>query len=540
MERLYFEVPGIGRKDDAIDYINEFYEYKSDINGAGGLHRFLDNYEGWLEKLEADYVRVPVGEKVPARTYFLVRESDWRIVGMINIRTVLNERLSKYGGHIGYSIRPTERGKGYNKINLYLGLKVLDRCRVRTAFLDADLDNPASWRTMEALGGERIREYYDDEDAHCTVVDYHIDVKKALAEHPEYEEMIMQPGEQNKKVRNIAIVSLSSGIIGEPFIRFEVEVGLRRLKEYGLNVKFMPHALKGLEYVRAHPEKRAEDLLAAFRDPEIDMILCAIGGDDTYKLLPYLFDHNELAEAVTDKIFLGFSDTTVNHLMLHKVGLKTFYGQAFLSDLCELGPEMHPYTRKFFEELIETGGIREIRPSDVWYGEREAFTPEQVGKQLPARPNQGFELLQGPPVFSGKILGGCIDSMYDFFDGSLYADMPVLCRKYHLFPDAEDWKGRILLLESSEEKPTPEAYRQALKYLKGTGVFGAVSGVLAGKPMDETYAEEYKQLLVEVIDRPELPIVFNLNIGHAMPRCIMPFGAEATVDAEKQVIRFAE
>ena len=71
-------------------------------------------------------------------------------------------------------------------------------------------------------------------------------------------------------------------------------------------------------------------------------------------------------------------------------------------------------------------------------------------------------------------------------------------------------------------------------------MFSAVSGVLAGKPMDETYAEEYKQLLVEVIDRPELPIVFNLNIGHAMPRCIMPFGVEAAVDAEEQVIRFTE
>ena len=340
-------------------------------------------------------------------------------------------------------------------------------------------------------------------------------------------------------IRNIAIVSLSSGIIGEPFVQFEVEIGLRRLKEYGLNVKFMPHARMGLEYVRNHPEKRAEDLLAAFRDPEIDMILCAIGGDDTYRLLPYLFDHDELADAVTDKIFLGFSDTTINHLMLHKVGLRTFYGQAFFCDLCELGPEMHPYTRKYFEELITTGGIREITPSDVWYSERESFTPDQVGKQLPAHPNQGFELLQGAPVFSGKILGGCIDSMYDFFDGGRYADMPVFCRKYQLFPDAKDWKGRILLLESSEEKMTPEAYRQALNYLKETGVFEAVSGVLAGKPMDETYAAEYKQLLVEVIGRPELPIVFNLNIGHAMPRCIMPFGVDAVVDAEKQVIRFA-
>ena len=341
-------------------------------------------------------------------------------------------------------------------------------------------------------------------------------------------------------IKNVTIVSLSSGIIGEPFVQFETEIGLKRLKEYGLNVKFMPHAKMGLDYIKAHPEKRAEDLLAAFRDPETDMILCAIGGDDTYRLLPYLFEHNELAEAVTDKVFLGFSDTTINHLMLHKAGLRTFYGQAFLPDICEIGPEMHPYTRKYFEELIRTGTIREITPSDVWYEERLAFTPDQVGTRTPSHPNQGFELLQGAPVFSGKILGGCIDSMYDIFNGDRYEDMPLLCEKYRLFPEKEDWKGRIILLETSEEKPTPEKYRESLEYLKARGVFDAVNGVLAGKPMDETYAAEYKELLKEVIAKPELPIVFNINIGHAMPRCIMPFGVEATVDTGKQVIRFTE
>ena len=341
-------------------------------------------------------------------------------------------------------------------------------------------------------------------------------------------------------IKNVTIVSLSSGIIGEPFVQFETEIGLKRLKEYGLNVKFMPHAKMGLDYIKAHPEKRAEDLLAAFRDPETDMILCAIGGDDTYRLLPYLFEHNELAEAVTDKVFLGFSDTTINHLMLHKAGLRTFYGQAFLPDICEIGPKMHPYTRKYFEELIRTRTIREITPSDVWYEERLAFTPDQVGTTTPVHPNQGFELLQGSPVFSGKILGGCIDSLYDFFNGERYEDMPVLCEKYRLFPEKEDWKGRIILLETSEEKPTPEKYRESLEYLKARGVFDAVNGVLAGKPIDETYAAEYKELLKEVIAKPELPIVFNINIGHAMPRCIMPFGVEATVDTGKQVIRFAE
>ena len=191
MEKFYFEIPGISRKEDAIDYIREFLEYGSEINGAGGLHRFLDDYEGWLKKLDLDYIQVPIEERVPARTYFLVRESDSRIVGMINIRIALNERLSHYGGHIGYSIRPTERGKGYNNINLYLGLKVCRKYGIERIFMDADLENPASWKTMEAFGGVRIREYYDDVNAHCTVVDYNIDVSQALDSHPEYEERII-------------------------------------------------------------------------------------------------------------------------------------------------------------------------------------------------------------------------------------------------------------------------------------------------------------------------------------------------------------
>ena len=341
-----------------------------------------------------------------------------------------------------------------------------------------------------------------------------------------------------KAIKTVAIVSLSSGIIGEPFVAHEVEIGLRRLSDYGLNVKFMPNARNGMDDLKAHPEKRAEDLLRAFRDPEVDMILCAIGGDDTYRLLPWLFDHDELIGAASDKVFLGFSDTTINHFMLNKIGLRSFYGQAFLPDLCEMGPTMLPYTRKFFEELIATGGIRAITPSDVWYGERKSFAPDQIGVGLPPRPDSGFELLQGTSVFSGKILGGCIDSMYDLFSGERYADMPALCAKYGLFPEPEQWRGRILLLESSEERMPPAQYRRALEYLKEWGVFDAVSGVLVGKPIDGMYAREYKQLLTEVVDRPQLPIVFNLNVGHALPRCIVPFGVEAVVDAERQVIRF--
>lgn len=185
MERFYLETPSMDRKKDALEYINEFYEYKSSINGVGALHKYMDNYEGWLDKLYIEENSEVTERMVPALTYFLVRESDHKIVGMINIRLALNENLRKLGGHIGYSIRPTERNKGYNKINLYLGLKICDEHGIKEAFLDADLDNPASWRTMEALGGKRVKEYFN-EQTQTIIVDYIIDVKNALEKYKEF------------------------------------------------------------------------------------------------------------------------------------------------------------------------------------------------------------------------------------------------------------------------------------------------------------------------------------------------------------------
>ena len=343
-------------------------------------------------------------------------------------------------------------------------------------------------------------------------------------------------------VQTVAIVSLSSGIIGEDFARHEYEIGKKRLESYGLQVRLMEHTLKGIEYVKDHPAERAMDLIHAFADPSIDMILCAIGGDDTYRLLPYLFAQNELQEAVKlskgRKAFLGFSDTTMNHLMLHKLGIPTFYGQSFLADVCELDHEMLPYSRKYFEELLHTGRISEIRPSDVWYEERTDYSEAAVGTKRTSHPNKGFEMLQGEADFSGEILGGCIDSLYDIFNHDRYADSQEMCEEYHLFPEKEEWKGKILLLESSEEQPTPQLYQKMLQALKNTGIFEVLSGVLVGKPMDELYYDAYKEILIDTIADPHLSILYNVNIGHAAPRCIIPFGVRATADAAEQVIRF--
>ncbi len=340
-------------------------------------------------------------------------------------------------------------------------------------------------------------------------------------------------------VKTVAIVSLSHGTIGEAFAKHELELGLNRLEKYGLKVKFMNNALKGHDYLKAHPEKRAEDLLQAFSDDEVDMILCAIGGDDTFRLLPCLFENDELKKAVKEKIFLGFSDTTTNHFMLNKVGIKTFYGQSFLADVCELENEMLPYTKKYFEELITTGTIKKITPSDVWYESRTDFRESQKGVKLPShKDSKGFELLQGKPVFSGNIFGGCVETIFDMYSGEWYEESAVLCKKYDILPSLKDWEGKILLLESSEMKIEPEIYRRALQSLKDRGIFDVINGILVGKPQDEMYYEEYKNVLTETVNNKDLPIVYNINIGHALPRCIIPFGANATVDTEKQRIVF--
>lgn len=340
------------------------------------------------------------------------------------------------------------------------------------------------------------------------------------------------------KVKKIGIVSLSSGMMGESFIEHELKIGKERLNKYGIEIEFLPHALKGIDFIEAHPESRANDLLMAFKDDSIDMILCAIGGEDTYRLLPYLFENNELESVVKQKIFLGFSDTTMNHFMLNKVGIKTFYGQAFLPDVCELSNEMLPYTQKYFEELITRGKIKEVRPSDVWYQEREDFSENAVGTDMEKHTNAGFELLSGKPIFKGKILGGCLESIYNVFDNSRFKDTVLVCNKYKLFPKLEDWKNKILLLETSEEKPHPDLFRKMINTIKEYGIFDVLSGVLVGKPQNETYYDEYKKILLEEISDKDLSIVYNLNIGHATPRCIIPFGVDAEVDTDRQVIVF--
>ena len=339
----------------------------------------------------------------------------------------------------------------------------------------------------------------------------------------------------------VAIVSLSRGLLGEDDLSHNLKIGIKRLKEFNLEPVFMPNSLKGLEYLEKHPDKRAQDLKDAFADSSIKAIICAIGGDDTYRTLSFLLDDPKFIQNVKNnpKIFTGFSDSTHNHLMFYQLGLSTFYGPSFITDISEISEEMIPYTKEYFQCFFAEKALKEIQPSPIWYEERKDFSAASIGcERIAHEDKKGFELLQGADIFSGQLLGGCLDSLNDILTGELYPDQKEICQKYNLFP--KDWTNKILFIETSEEKIKPEKFADSLRSLKNQGIFNRINGLLVGKPQDEIYYEEYKNKLIEIIDNPSLPILYNLNFGHAIPRCILPYGIEVEVNANTQKIVFLE
>ena len=182
--KFYLEKPSLERKAEALEYLDEHVKYASDINGSGGLDKCLNgmSYEDWLIRLDnmkdEEYARSI--NRCPGETFFLIRRDDNKIVGMLNIRHKLTDAMLEFAGHIGYGIRPTERQKGYNKINLYLGLiKAKEEFNLDKVMLGCSADNIGSDKTIKALGGVLEKSEVDPMDGELTNV-YWIDVEDSI------------------------------------------------------------------------------------------------------------------------------------------------------------------------------------------------------------------------------------------------------------------------------------------------------------------------------------------------------------------------
>ncbi len=337
--------------------------------------------------------------------------------------------------------------------------------------------------------------------------------------------------ERLKRGDKVAIVSLSRGMLGEDKFIHKYVLAKKRLEEhYGLEVVAMPNALRGIDYLYRHPEARARDLMDAFRDPSIKAVFNAIGGDDTIRLLPYI-DFDVLKN--NPKIFTGFSDSTTNHFMMHKAGLVSYYGLSVMNNLGEY-VAINEYTRAAMEKTlfdpqttldIPCSEFCSYEPDKVWWGE------EHMDEATPRVQNSGYEVLQGYGKVTGELFGGCIDVFPELLGTSLW-------------PSLEDWKGKILLIETSECDMGEMVLSWFLRNLDAQGILKVLNGIIVGKPAFKAKLESYKEVYKRVVGfeagRPDLPILYNVNVGHAYPIGVFPLGLTYEIDCVHKTLRLME
>ncbi|GAA0741844.1 GNAT family N-acetyltransferase [Clostridium oceanicum] len=148
MNRLKLVLPTPKYKEKIMDYKREFIENGDSMDGTAGL-RDAETFEEWYSafcyNLKEETVRAGL---VPATTYMAISTNDGGLIGMIDIRHHLNEYLLKFGGHIGYSIRKSERQKGYATEMLGLSLKECAKLNIRKVLITCDKNNVASAKTI--------------------------------------------------------------------------------------------------------------------------------------------------------------------------------------------------------------------------------------------------------------------------------------------------------------------------------------------------------------------------------------------------------
>lgn len=327
----------------------------------------------------------------------------------------------------------------------------------------------------------------------------------------------------------VATVSLSWGGAGDKDILWRYNMGKKRLQEeFRLHMVEMENTLKGTEFVYNHPEKRAEDLMKAFKDQRIKAVFSCIGGYESVRLLPYI-DYDVIRN--NPKIFIGYSDTTVTHLICYKAGLSSFYGPSILAEFAE-NSRMFDYTKAWVEKVLFTPAvIGKIEPSPVWTSEYLPWEEKNKNIKRKLQKSDGYEVLQGQGVAEGRLIGGCIEVL-------------EMLKGTEIWPSKEAWQKAVLFFETSEEKPSPTYVEYWLRNYGSQGILNKVNGIIFGKPYDNLYYEEYKKVIVKVVRDElklhDLPILYNVNFGHTAPMTILPYGAMAEIDCDKGTFSITE
>ncbi|MFA5962325.1 MAG: S66 peptidase family protein [Parcubacteria group bacterium] len=328
----------------------------------------------------------------------------------------------------------------------------------------------------------------------------------------------------------VVIVSPSWG--GPSVFPHVYENGLKILTEWGLKIKEYPTARADAGYLRKNPEVRAKDINNAFSDPEVKAIFTSIGGDDSVRILPYL---NKETIKNNPKILMGFSDTTTLHAFCNQLGLVTFYGPSIMAGFSQMKNLPESFECHVREMLFESKDDYEYIP----YGEyAEGYfgwsDKNIVGKTKELKKeNDGWKFLQGSGIIRGELFGGCIEVL-------------EMMKGTEFWPQPEFWNGKILVLETSEDKPTYSQVGWMLLNYGMQGIFDRIGGIVIGRARDYS-AEEKLELEKKIISvvrdefgRADLSIIANMDFGHTDPQFVLPLGAKAEIDCDNKKFKIVE
>ncbi|WP_406416931.1 S66 peptidase family protein [Streptomyces sp. NBC_01614] len=323
----------------------------------------------------------------------------------------------------------------------------------------------------------------------------------------------------------VAVISPGAGLPG--LFPLPYELGLERLrKEYGLEPVEYPATRK----MGSTPQERADDIHAAFADPEIKAVIASIGGDDQITVLPLL--DRELIRA-NPKPFFGMSDNTNLLMFLRNTGIVGYHG---VSVMCELGRPgaMHPQTADSLRAALFTSGECELEPAERWNDiNRDWADPTTFAAEPETRPGGGWSWVNADQVVEGRTWGGCLEIV----GWLLMADREIA-------RDLSEYAGGVLLLETSEEMPSADDVFRTLRNMGERGLLQRFSALLMGRaktwsfehpngPEEAArYAAEQREAVLRAMRTyaPDTPIVFDVDLGHTDPQLVIPYGGTVRVD----------
>ena len=316
------------------------------------------------------------------------------------------------------------------------------------------------------------------------------------------------------------------------------DLGLQRMRDvFDLDPVEYPTATADPEWLADNPEARAEDVMDAFRDPEISAVVATIGGHDQLTILPHL-DPDVLGDNPTR--FYGWSDNTNLAIFLWNQGIVSYYGGSVLTEYAMDGA-MFDYTVDHLSRALFDDAIGEWPEAAVFTDEAGDWEdPDALQERREIEESDGRIWRGGDDPVSGRIWGGCYETLVEQFLADRY------------LPGESELDGAILALETAEGIPDPEYVKANLRALGERGLLERFSGVLVGRATARSHVEDnppewradyrdrQRDAIADVFEtyNPTAPVVLDCEFGHTYPTCPIPIGGEVEIDPGTESIRF--